>query len=197
MHDYVKLHSVSFSEIDVLWFVMQGWMFLYRGIIFLNSSSDACFIDWHASLLERMWSLVIGQQATSQFEVIFSNSSQDFSCIIISFELCHSNTCLLLMKRYDAPMQIFNAACTEGPPPHPPTRFSPTLTHGIPQFLSSITTNVMRFLGHSRNKVRPALWGCHWLDTSGDTADDDSTASLVEQPRPCRTLEHNSTTSSF
>lgn len=125
MHDYVKLHSVSFSEIDVLWFVMQGWMFLYRGIIFLNSSSDACFIDWHASLLERMWSLVIGQQATSQFEVIFSNSSQDFSCIIISFELCHSNTCLLLMKRYDAPMQIFNAACTEGPPPPPPNTLLP------------------------------------------------------------------------
>lgn len=27
-------------------------------------------------------------------------------------------------------------------------------------------------LSHSRNKVRLALWGCHWLDTSGDTADD-------------------------
>lgn len=35
------------------------------------------------------------------------------------------------------------------------------------------------------------------MDTSGDTADDDSTACLVEQPRPCRTLEHNSTTTLF
>lgn len=123
--------------------------------------------------------------------MIFSNTSQDFSCIIISFEplLEHSNTCLLLMKRHGAPVRMFNAACTEDLPPK-------VNTWNIA--VSFINYNKCDgIVSHSRYKVRPALWGCHWLDTSGDTADDDSTACLVEQPRPCRTLEHNSTTTLF
>lgn len=178
MHDYVIRNGVWFSEINVWSFFMQRWMFLYRGIIFLNLQSDTCFIDWHASLLERMCSLVIGQQATSQFVVIFSNTFWDFSCIIISSELllecCHSNSSLHLMKRYDAPIWIFNAACTEELAPTRPTP-RPTLLH------IKHTENhgffhqwrQMRWdFSHSRNKRRPALGGCHWLDVSGDTADD-------------------------
>lgn len=74
-------------------FVMQHWIILYHQIIFLNSQSDACFIDWHAALLKRMRSLVIGKRATFQFVVIFSNTSQAFSCIIISHEMLLKHCC--------------------------------------------------------------------------------------------------------
>lgn len=62
---------------------------------------------------------------------------------VVADKRCHSNICLILMKRYDAPVLIFIAACTERPSS---TCFLP-LVHArcAPHQLSSITTNVMGF----------------------------------------------------
>lgn len=182
---------------------MQRWMFLYRGIIFLNLQSDTCFIDWHASLLERMCSLVIGQQATSQFVVIFSNTFRDFSCIIISSELllecCHSNTSLHLMKRYDAPIWIFNAACTEELAPTRPPPAQPSCT------LNTRKTTVSFINDHKCDGilVTPGTSGGLLWEAVTDWTFQltrlmmDSTACLVEQPLPCSPLDYNLTTSSL
>lgn len=162
--------------------IMESFFSIHIGLL---------FIDWRASLPEPMRLLVIWQQAPSPFVVIFSNT---FSCIIISSELerCHSNTCLLLMKRYDTPIQIFHAACTE--------ELVPPLA---PCTLNTWNTTV----SFNYEKMR---WDFASLQEQGLTCEAvtdwtprvtqlmvDSTTCLVEQPPPCRSLDHNSTTSRF
>lgn len=63
---------------------------------------------------------------------------------------------LLLMKRYDAPILIFHAACTEErtPPPPPSPQY---ITQSLPQLLSAITTNTTAFWATPGTGRRP-LW---------------------------------------
>lgn len=108
-HVQVMLNSVWFSEIYVVWICHAT-----LGVPVSRNHFSQCRIRrlcyWLACIAAEVHVatlMVTGQQATSQFVVMYPNTSQGFSCIIISSELLlerwHSDTCLFLMKRYDAP----------------------------------------------------------------------------------------------
>lgn len=98
------------------------------------------------------------------------NTSQGFSCIIILSKLCWelSLTYLPVPNEeiwYSDTLRYMHRGTRPTCPSH--------TWHAWNTSVSSINYNKCNgILSHSRNKVRPALWGCHWLDTSGDSADD-------------------------